>query len=457
MNLTSFLKSRGGRRWVVLDFLIGFFALLIALNITPYVDVYEPVNRVIVSLAYGFSLVIAVRLCGLNSLYVSHSRSKYEIIIGAIQGCLLAYVAVSLIVGFTHVHIFGRYVMVVCLGLSLLGIMASRALDKYSLNKHPIRIAFLGCNELLKAFGDRLVNDPHFEVVCAACQDDCDIPEVMETYHYMKVEDPDAFCNYLDQQNVDIVVSCYGSTIPVRVHKVVERLPFYKIEVMNKGSFLERYFREISVTYRNLHWYTSQFIRPNGGAILFVKRILDIFVATIGLAITLPIWPILFLLIKWETPGPAIYKQCRVGLLGKNFTIYKFRTMGQDAEKKGAQWASTNDPRVTRLGAFLRRTRLDELPQLWNVLKGDMSLIGPRPERPEFVEELKKVIPLYEWRYLVPPGLTGWAQICYGYGSTVEDAKRKLQFDLYYVKNFSVQLELQILLRTIPLMMRGSR
>ena len=131
--------------------------------------------------------------------------------------------------------------------------------------------------------------------------------------------------------------------------------------------------------------------------------------------------------------------------------------MRKDAEASGAQWAQKKDPRITRLGAFMRKTRIDEIPQLWNIVKGDMSLVGPRPERPEFIEDLKKQIPLYEWRCLVLPGLTGWAQIRHEYTDTIEGTRRKLQFDLFYIKNHSVWLDLQIILRTIPHMMRGSR
>jgi lipopolysaccharide/colanic/teichoic acid biosynthesis glycosyltransferase len=171
----------------------------------------------------------------------------------------------------------------------------------------------------------------------------------------------------------------------------------------------------------------------------------------------LPLFPLIALAIKLDSHGPVLFKQKRVGRNGRNFDIYKFRTMVRDAEKNGAQWAVEKDPRVTRIGRILRRTRLDEVPQLWNVLKGDMSLVGPRPERPEFVEELAKEIPYYEQRHLVPPGLTGWAQVRYRYGASKEDAVRKLQYELYYVRHLSIMFDIEILLRTIPLVARGSR
>ena len=152
-----------------------------------------------------------------------------------------------------------------------------------------------------------------------------------------------------------------------------------------------------------------------------------------------------------SSPGPVLYSQARVGLNGRLFSIYKFRSMKVDAEAgTGAVWARPgHDPRVTRVGAVLRRTRLDELPQLWNVLVGDMSLVGPRPERPEFVESLTERIPFYGQRHVVRPGVTGWAQVRYAYGASVEDAIEKLQYDLYYIKNLSVALDLYIVVETL--------
>ena len=163
-------------------------------------------------------------------------------------------------------------------------------------------------------------------------------------------------------------------------------------------------------------------------------------------------------LIRLESPGSAIYSQIRVGRFNRRFRIYKLRTMVSNAEEDGgAQWAKKGDVRVTRLGRMLRKTRIDELPQLWNILRGDMSLIGPRPERPEFVEELSEQIPFYSQRHLVTPGLTGWAQINYPYGASVNDALNKLTYDLYYVKKASLLLDLQILLRTIGAISKGAR
>ncbi len=183
------------------------------------------------------------------------------------------------------------------------------------------------------------------------------------------------------------------------------------------------------------------------------KRIADVVFALIGLLFFIPILPFLALAILFESRGPVFYKQTRVGKGGAHFQIYKLRTMRNDAENgTGAQWATKNDSRITRMGKFLRKTRLDELPQLFNMLRGDMSLIGPRPERPEFVDQLSEDIPYYRARLAVKPGLTGWAQVRFRYGNTSEDALRKLQYDLYYIRHQSLLLDIVIAFKTIGVM-----
>ena len=190
-----------------------------------------------------------------------------------------------------------------------------------------------------------------------------------------------------------------------------------------------------------------------------LRRLVSISISFIGLVLCLPIIPILMIAVRLSSPGPIFFSQTRVGLRGKPFQVYKFRTMRQDAEKNGAQWAKKNDSRVTGIGRFMRKTRLDEIPQLWNVLKGDMGFVGPRPERPEFVQWLNDEIPFYELRHIIRPGLTGWAQVRYSYGATLEETKQKLEYDLYYVKHMSVGLDLLIIFETVKtiLLRRGAQ
>ena len=187
-----------------------------------------------------------------------------------------------------------------------------------------------------------------------------------------------------------------------------------------------------------------------------VKRVFDIVCATILCVISAPIMVVAACLIKLESPGPMLYRQDRVGQNGRSFSIAKFRSMRNDAEKDGTpRWAQANDARVTRVGNIIRRLRIDELPQLFNVLRGDMSLVGPRPERPFFVDQLTQEIPFYALRHSVKPGVTGWAQVRYPYGATVEDSQEKLQYDLYYVKNHTLFLDLVVLMETIGVVLTG--
>jgi exopolysaccharide biosynthesis polyprenyl glycosylphosphotransferase len=189
---------------------------------------------------------------------------------------------------------------------------------------------------------------------------------------------------------------------------------------------------------------------------LYLKRIIDVVAAAILTVLTLPIMIMTALCIKLESSGPIFYSQLRAGREGRTFRIRKFRSMYQDSEQRtGAVWARRNDPRVTRVGRVIRRLRVDELPQLLNILAGDMSLIGPRPERPEIISNLERAIPTYAYRHLIRPGLTGWAQVCYPYGSSLEDAKEKLCYDLYYIKNWSLGLDLQIMLQTVKVVLYG--
>jgi exopolysaccharide biosynthesis polyprenyl glycosylphosphotransferase len=184
--------------------------------------------------------------------------------------------------------------------------------------------------------------------------------------------------------------------------------------------------------------------------------VLNFSVALAGLLVLLPLLPFIMLAVKLDSAGPLLYRQQRVGRRGVVFNCYKFRTMRPDAEADtGATWATDNDPRITRVGRFLRSSRLDEIPQLLCVLKGDMHFVGPRPERPEFVEWLSKEIPYYGVRHVVRPGITGWAQVQYKYGNTREDAREKLQYDLFYIKNASLSLDLLIWFETVKIVLLG--
>ena len=230
---------------------------------------------------------------------------------------------------------------------------------------------------------------------------------------------------------------------------------FAGVEIVDAPSFYEDIMGKLLIENITPGW----FIFSDGFKLdkerKFIKRLADIICSILGLILSLPLFPFIAFLIMVESKGPIFYRQTRMGESEKNFQLIKFRTMKQDAETNGAVWAQKNDCRVTRIGKILRKTRLDELPQFINVLSGDMSFIGPRPERPEFVEKLKKTIPYYGYRHFVKPGITGWAQIKYPYGASEEDALEKLRYDLYYIKKLSPRLDLVIIIDTIKVVLFG--
>jgi len=223
-----------------------------------------------------------------------------------------------------------------------------------------------------------------------------------------------------------------------------------KIKFYELTKFYENITGKIPVTTIEQIWFLENLTERDKRTYGLFKRIIDIIVSIIALTISLPFIPLIAFAIKTTSKGPAFFKQIRTGKDGKNFLAIKFRTMVANAETNGPQWASKNDPRVTAVGRFFRKTRIDEIPQLINILRGEMSLIGPRPERPEFIEQLQNQIPFYRERLMVKPGLTGWAQVMGpAYGGSLEETLEKIQFDLYYIKNRSIALDLSILLKTV--------
>jgi sugar transferase (PEP-CTERM system associated) len=231
-------------------------------------------------------------------------------------------------------------------------------------------------------------------------------------------------------------------------------LRFQGITVEEDGTLRERLYGKIQLDgLRPSNFLYSEGFRIRSSQ-QFTRQVVSICAAAFGLLCFLPFFPFVALAVKLSSKGPLFFRQKRVGMGGRNFDVIKFRTMFTDAEAGGAKWATKNDPRVTKVGMFLRKTRIDEIPQLWNVLRGDMGFVGPRPERPEFVNWLSTELPFYYLRTLIRPGLTGWAQVRYGYGATLAETKEKLEYDLYYIKHMSLGLDLLIMFETIKTILR---
>ena len=255
----------------------------------------------------------------------------------------------------------------------------------------------------------------------------------------------------------DLLIAASDSEAELRpYYQTLRRLRLGGVEVVDELTAVELYSGRIPLELVTDSWLMQASLEPSIELVRRFKRMFDIAAVVLTGIVLVPVGAAVALLIKLTAPlSPVIYAQRRVGRFGKPFTIYKFRTMIEKAENGKAVWAGEDDPRVTRLGRILRRFRLDEIPQLLNILRGEMSIVGPRPERPELADELEQVVPHYRERENMPPGLTGWAQVRYPYGNSVEDARRKLEFDLYYLKNLSIKLDLQILLQTLRIVLLG--
>ena len=228
-------------------------------------------------------------------------------------------------------------------------------------------------------------------------------------------------------------------------------------QVLGLLDFWQKYIGCIPPSEVHQSWLTKLDLRMRNPLALKLKRTADVVLSLLALTLTAPLLLIVFFLVVVESGFPLIFSQTRTGFLNQNFTIYKIRTMRNDAEKKGAIWASENDSRVTNIGKILRKLRIDEIPQFWNVIKGDMSIVGPRPERPEFQEELNQSVPYWNARHLVKPGITGWAQIKFKYASSMQTSEQKLAYDLYYLRNLSFALDFEIILGTLRSIGKGSR
>ena len=329
----------------------------------------------------------------------------------------------------------------------------------------PVRIAILGDGTGKEFLYSLLAESPDF---CVAALLDSDTGQNNSSADRrdlpakdLNVITREEVISFFQEHSVDMVVLAASAPLSAEAYKKLSEIKMTGVDIQELPYFCEKTFGKIPVYHVNDSWFIAEPIwgvrkvTYNEKGKTFADKILSSFF----LLLALPVILFVSLLIKIDSPGPVIYCQKRVGKEGRVFRLYKFRSMRTDAEINGAVWAKENDQRVTRVGRFIRKCRLDEIPQFWNVLKGDMSLVGPRPERPEFEEELIRKIPYFSLRHAVAPGITGWAQVSYPYGASIEDAVEKLQYDIYYIKNLSLFLDLLILVKTVKIVLfrRGAR
>lgn len=325
--------------------------------------------------------------------------------------------------------------------------------------KQPVRVVIFGAGVAGQFIHTILADSPNYHVI--GFLDDDVKKKGLNIGKTSVMGDAKLLDSLSDRRMIDMIVLTVFRFLKPETYRSLTRIKMKGIEVIDLPTFCETALGMIPVYHVDDSWFISEPILGVRKTIYNQKGkiILDKLLSLLGLIVTSPLFLLIAVAVKMDSQGPVIYRQQRVGKGGQVFNLYKFRSMQTDAEANGAVWASQNDPRVTRVGYFIRRLRVDEIPQFWNVLRGDMSLVGPRPERPEFVKDLLQDIPYFSLRHVVAPGITGWAQVSYPYGASRQDAIEKLQYDLYYIKNLSPLLDFVILARTVKIVLfgRGAR
>jgi len=442
-----FIRARTSR-WITWDAFVAFLSLTLGYALSPKADIF-PGAPVQALLAYPFLAMAAGQVAGLYERQILLSGAR--LLSSAIVSGLLSVVFLVLFYNFVLFEPAGRWVLLITASCFFFGLSALRFLIHFLGRFYKIRVLIVGKNEGHNPVVRHLTMGDRHHVLAGFCnvhgKADHDryvghldnLPALCRRYDIDEVLVSEEFLN-----ESDVLEKCFG-------------LLDMGVTVLDECSFFEQTFEQVPVERIKGAWFFNAKIGQQKSFDVFLKRLMDIVLSLVGILLLAPAAPLIWLAIRLTSPGPAIYTQIRAGQFGRPFRIYKFRTMRLDAEKNGPVWASERDPRITAVGQVLRKTRLDEIPQFWNVLKGDMSFVGPRPERPEQIHRIEQKVPYFGYRHWFRPGITGLAQVRYPYSASVEDAKTKLQHDLYYLKNFNILLDIQIIMRTAAAIMKGAR
>jgi len=404
-----------------------------------------------------FSSVMSLSCLGLGLYRRTLSGEEYNLVARTCVSFGIAIFAVVTIYYLLPEFHIARSVLVYAVILAFLGIVITRFLfyKIVKLERLQRRVLVIGSGKKahkLNSINDLFIHRGFTIVGCLALPDEISFVEQSQIINYDK-----KIIAIAEEYKVDeIVIARDDNRLGLPLDELLD-CRMSGLTIMNIMGFYEREQGIISLENIYPSWlvYCSGFAQ--GDLRLLEKRFFDVFASLLLLNVAWPFMLLTALAILLENgfKGPILYRQLRVGEKNKNFELLKFRSMKVDAEKKGAQWAQKNDKRITLVGRFIRKSRIDELPQIFNVLRGDMSFVGPRPERPEFVQGFNERIPFYRERHRVKPGITGWAQLCYPYGADEYDTIQKLQYDLYYVKNYSLFLDFSIMLNTVEVILWG--
>jgi sugar transferase (PEP-CTERM system associated) len=442
--------------------LFGGLVIAVYLRIGVADAEYELIER------HGFYKAALATIFCLSAFYLYDlydfitMHDRRELVLRLVQALGLAWVALALIFYAFPQLMIGRGVSLISLPLALLLMVSWRLIIHWVLGHPQIgeRILIVGSGPLAIELAREVIDRPDagFRVVGFADND----PELLgkSLINPRVVGLTSDLDKIVNREGIDRIVVAMGERRgQFPVDQLLQLSLSGNVSIEEGASFYERVTGRVHLNMMRPSWMIFSGRKRQARFNTTARAVFHRGVALIGAILSLPIAFLTAILIKLESRGPILYKQERVGRNGKVFTVLKFRSMRVDAEKNGPVWASTEDDRVTRIGRVIRKIRVDEIPQFWNILKGEMNFVGPRPERPHFVRQLAEEIPYYEQRHLIAPGLTGWAQIKYPYGSSIEDARQKLQYDLYYIKNQSLILDATILFETIKTILfgRGAR
>lgn len=404
----------------------------------------------------GFFCLAAFYLFDLYDFVVMNDRR--ELVLRLIQALGLAWIALAFSFYMYPSLMLGRGISLIALPLAL-ALMVSWRVSIHWFLGHPDfgeRILIVGSGNLAVEVAREVLNRPDagYRIVGFVGNDAELLGKSLINPRVIGLTEE--LDHIVKRENIDRIVVAMGERRgQLPTNKLLQLSLTGEVNIEEGASFYERVTGRVSLNMLRPSWliFTGRGRQKKLAGV--ARSTVHWFVALVGAILSLPIVIVTAILIKLESRGPIFYKQERVGKNGRTFVLAKFRSMRVDAEQDGPVWASKSDSRTTRVGRVIRKIRVDEIPQFWNILKGEMSFVGPRPERPHFVAQLAEEIPFYEQRHLIAPGLTGWAQIKYPYGASIEDARQKLQYDLFYIKNHSLVLDAYIMFDTIKIILFG--
>lgn len=400
------------------------------------------------SVGFWFVSLSALTLQYIVGLYDIQFKNVYRALLQRSLAALILLASFVLIVSYLmakeRTGLFGRGVLLPSILMFQILVVFSRIFLVHFFEKKLARITtwILGFEEFKPILEKDMMNSPQ-----------------LRQQQWVSLQDWRALIAKIENQirNSQLVLAAPSGQLNTDLAQELLALKMRGLPILTMVDFYESQLRRIPVNFVEPSWFLD-----TGGFGFYLdaigrrmKRLMDLAISSVILLLTFPLILIAAIITRLESSGDIFYSQIRTGQFSKPFRIYKLRTMYSDAERQGPQWAKAKDNRVTLFGRFFRMTRIDELPQIYNIFKGEMSFVGPRPERPEFDRLLAEQIPFYELRYSVPPGLTGWAQVHYPYGASIEDSRQKLQYDLYYIKNFNIWMDITIVLKTLAVVFGG--